>query len=154
MFKERIKMKKRGSMDGFPGIMIVITIIILILALIPIKNRLNNIADDIEIKSKVRVEATVDKNEKTTELKSTMFSMEFTQHDLVDEYKSEISYNDYKRKYTDNKNYEKFLEQKTISAYLYTITFKERDYKILSINDQFEKDDIVLLNKELKKDNR
>lgn len=138
-----MKLKKNGNTDSFT--IIFIAAFIIILAYLPMKKSsersLNKIANNIDIKSKTKVEAIVDKNKKITGVKTTVWTIDFFQTDIVDEYESEISYNEVKRKYIDEEIYKKLLDKETITAYIYTITFNEKDYKILSMNEELEKED-------------
>lgn len=131
--------KSKGSTSGSGLVIIVILIILLFLPLILQHEKgIQDVRDSVKVKSEVKVEAIVNRNDKFTESKIGFVTQDYIHYNYEDKYKSEISYNEIHRKYENKDIYEKISNKKTIPAYLYTVTLKDKDYIILSINEELE----------------
>lgn len=131
--------KSKGSTSS-SGLWIIVILMILLLLPLILKHEkgIQDVRDSIKVKSKVRVEAIVNRNNKFTESEIGFVTQDYIHYNYEDKYESDISYNEIHRKYENKDIYEMISNKNTIPSYLYTITFKDKDYIILSINEELE----------------
>ncbi|GEM_PF-3580910 len=131
--------KSKGSTSS-SGLWIIVILMILLLLPLILKHEkgIQDVRDSIKVKSKVRVEAIVNRNNKFTESEIGFVTQDYIHYNYEDKYESEISYNEIHRKYENKDIYEMISNKNTIPSYLYTITLKDKDYIILSINEELE----------------
>ncbi len=131
--------KSKGSTSS-SGLWIIVILMILLLLPLILKHEkgIQDVRDSIKVKSKVRVEAIVNRNNKFTESEIGFVTQDYIHYKYEDKYESEISYNEIHRKYENKDIYEMISNKNTIPSYLYTITLKDKDYIILSINEELE----------------
>lgn len=134
--------KSKGSTSS-SGLWIIVILIILLLLPLILKHEkgIQDVRDSIKVKSKVRVEAIVNRNNKFTESEIGFVTQDYIHYNYEDKYESEISYNEIHRKYENKDIYEMISNKNTIPSYLYTATLKDKDYIILSIKEELEDQD-------------
>lgn len=144
--------KSKGSISSSE---LVIVIILILLISLPVilkyeKDGIQDVKDSIKVKSKIKVEAIVNRNDKFTESEIGFIVNNYIHYNYEDKYKSDISYNEIHREYETKDTYERISNNNIIPAYLYTVTLKDKNYRILSINEELGDSDYKEIYKKIK----